>query len=288
MRIANDQLQVEISPLGAELKSIGSTGGDQWLWHGDPKWWSGRAPLLFPVVGKSPDNAVSIEGRRFPMQPHGFVRHSSFAVAEAGRDRAVLTLEANAETRDSFPFDFRFAVTFVLAGNSLLTTVEITNRDSRDMPFGFGFHPAFSWPLPGGAGRRHYLKLASADEPGFEQLNADGLIRPEMHPSPFRQGEMTLAHEQFDNDALLFAQGVGPGITFAAEGGSSVVLAWSNLPNFAVWQKPGAPYLCLEPWHGMSARLGAGDAMTARPSPTILPPGQTARFELRSTFNRGR
>src|SRR5262245_59445312 len=69
MRIANSELTVEIAPLGAELQSITSANGDNWLWHGDPAWWSGRAPLLFPVVGKSPDGAVTIEGKRYPMLP---------------------------------------------------------------------------------------------------------------------------------------------------------------------------------------------------------------------------
>src|SRR6185437_4400366 len=189
-------------------------------------------------------------------------------------------------TRESFPFDFFLSVTYALLGRTLETTVEIGNLDSSEMPFGFGFHPAFLWPLPGGAGRRHLLKLTTTDEPRFLQLDGNGMILPDVHASPFSKGEMTLAHEQFENDALLFPFGIGQGITYAAEGGSSIVLSWTNLPNFAVWQKAGAPYICLEPWHGMSARAGAGDAMTARPSPTILKPNETVRFTLNATFNR--
>ncbi|MDR3474587.1 MAG: aldose 1-epimerase family protein [Devosia sp.] len=286
MRIANDQLAVEIAALGAELQSIASPDGSQWLWHGDPKWWTGRAPLLFPVVGKSPNGAVTIEGRPYPMQPHGFARRSTFDVALERPDRAVLMLRASPATRESFPFEFFLSATYALDRISLVTTVEVGNLDTRDMPFGFGLHPAFSWPLPGGEGKRHFLRLGNEDEPRFLQLDADGLILPEAHDSPFVKGEMTLEHHQFDNDALLFPFGIGTGITFAAEGGSSVVLSWSNLPNFAVWQKPGAPYLCLEPWHGMAARQGAGDAMTARPSTVTLAPNQTVSFELRATFNR--
>ena len=155
------------------------------------------------------------------------------------------------------------------------------------MPFGFGFHPAFLWPLPGGAGQaalpqaRHRRRAAF---PAARRRRADPAGGA---PFALRQGRDDARRaSQFANDALLFPFGIGPGITFAAEGGSSVVLAWTNLPNFAVWQKPGAPYLCLEPWHGMAARHGAGDAMTARPSTAILAPGETAKFELRATFNR--
>ena len=61
MRIANNYLAAEISPLGAELQSITSRDGANWLWHGDAQWWTGRAPLLFPVVGKSGERTPSDE-----------------------------------------------------------------------------------------------------------------------------------------------------------------------------------------------------------------------------------
>ncbi|HTJ56973.1 MAG TPA: aldose 1-epimerase family protein [Devosiaceae bacterium] len=284
MRIANSELTVEVASVGAELQSIVSANGAQWLWHGDPKWWPSRAPLLFPVVGESPEHAVTIEGKRYPMQRHGFTRHSTFEVASEHADRVTLMLKASPETRESYPFEFFLSVSYALEGKTLVTSVEVGNLDSRQMPFGFGFHPAFVWPLPGGEGKRHYLKLASRDTPKFLQLDGKGLILPEAYESPFVEGEMTLAPDLFSNDALIFPFGVGTGITFAAENGSSVALSWLNLPNFAVWQKRGAPYLCLEPWHGMAARAGAGDDISARPSTVTLAPNETAKFELRATF----
>jgi galactose mutarotase-like enzyme len=63
-----------------------------------------------------------------------------------------------------------------------------------------------------------------------------------------------------------------------------VSLTATNLPNFGIWQKPGAPYLCLEPWHGMAARADGDQAIEHRPGTVVLPPNGTARFELRLTF----
>ena len=286
MRIASSGLAVEIAPLGAELQSVTTPDGASWLWHGDPGWWSGRAPLLFPVVGKSPDGAVTIEGKRYPMLPHGFARRSTFEVVQEKADRVTLMLRASEATRESFPFEFFLSVVHAVAGTTLTTTVEVGNLDSREMPFGFGFHPAFVWPLPGAQGRRHFLRLPAPDEPRFLQLDGDGLILRDVHSSPFAKGEMTLQHALFGNDALLFPFGVEDGITYAAEGGGSVVLSWTNLPNFAIWQKQGAPFVCLEPWHGMAARKGSGDAIAARTGTVTLAPNQTTTFELRATFNR--
>src|ERR1700748_2772436 len=132
MRIANSELTVEIAPLGAELQSIVSADGSQWLWHGNAQWWTGRAPLLFPVVGRSPDNAVSIDGQRYPMQSHGFARGSVFEVVQARAERATLTLRASEATRQSFPFEFFLTVTHELNDASLVTTAEVGNLDKRD------------------------------------------------------------------------------------------------------------------------------------------------------------
>ena len=58
----------------------------------------------------------------------------------------------------------------------------------------------------------------------------------------------------------------------------------TNLPNFALWQKPGAPYLCLEPWHGTAPWNDQGDALETRNGGLVLPPGQSASFRMDLTI----
>jgi len=284
MRISNHNLSVDIAPLGAELQSVMTPDGREWLWNGDPDWWTGRAPLLFPVVGKSPGGEVTIAGRPYPMQPHGFARRTVFEIVAEHQDRATLMLKPSAETRRSFPFEFFLSVTYALDRAVLVATVEVGNLDATDMPFGFGFHPAFLWPLPGGEGQPHIVRLGNGGEPRYQLLDGDGLILPEAHDSPFVKGEMAPEPRQFEHDALLFPFGIGSAVSFGVEDGPTVALASTNLPNFGIWQKPGAPYLCLEPWHGMAARAGGSRAIEDRPGTVVLPPNGTARFELRMTF----
>ena len=59
--LRNDALSVEIAPLGAELQSVRDSLGRDWLWSGDPAIWTGRSPLLFPVIGKHPGGQVLID-----------------------------------------------------------------------------------------------------------------------------------------------------------------------------------------------------------------------------------
>ena len=52
VRIESDQLAVEVSSLGAEMQSLRTRDGRSWGWHGDPAFWAGRSPILFPIAVK--------------------------------------------------------------------------------------------------------------------------------------------------------------------------------------------------------------------------------------------
>ena len=72
--IANGHLAVEVSSLGSEMQSIRTKDGKSWLWNGDAAFWTGRSPILFPIVGKAPDDTLTIDGNPNPMAQHGFAR----------------------------------------------------------------------------------------------------------------------------------------------------------------------------------------------------------------------
>jgi galactose mutarotase-like enzyme len=44
-------LTARIAPLGAELCSLTDADGREWMTDADPAFWTGHAPLLFPIVG---------------------------------------------------------------------------------------------------------------------------------------------------------------------------------------------------------------------------------------------
>ena len=47
----NENVSVTLKSLGAELTSIKDASGTEYLWQGNPEFWSGQAPVLFPIVG---------------------------------------------------------------------------------------------------------------------------------------------------------------------------------------------------------------------------------------------
>ena len=276
-RIANPYLSVDVSSLGAEMQALTSSDGRAWLWTGDAAWWSGRSPILFPMVGKAPNDTITIEGKAHPMGQHGFARRSEFTLAASSDVMCRYELAASDATRQVYPFEFVLALTHALDGHRLTVSAEVENRDNRPMPFGLGYHPAFAWPLPGAAGKAHAITLDNDAKPALVRVEG-GLVKLERLPSPFRNGRLVLEPALFEADAMIFPDGAGSTLTYAAEGGPALKFTFENLPNLALWQKPGAPFICIEPWHGTAAVAGGSDDLAKRPYVVTLEPGDTARF----------
>lgn len=280
-RIANDQIAVDIAALGAEMQSIQTRDGRQWLWHGDAAYWTGRSPILFPIVGKAPNDTVTVDGVPFQMSQHGFARRSNFSLMVEESDRCVYRLTASEASRAMYPFDFELNVEHRVEGRAVVVSAIVTNHDHKIMPFGIGFHPAFAWPLPGAEDAPHGVELDEGGTPALHRLSG-GLVNPKALRSPFDAGRLTLDHSLFAEDAMLFPDGAGAGLVYGPAKGPSVHFTWENLPNFALWTKPGAGFICLEPWHGTAAEIGGSEELSERPYSELLGPGATARYSFRA------
>lgn len=274
--LANDRLTVTVADAGAEMQSLRVAGHDV-LWHGDGAWWGGRSPVLFPIVGRAEGDIVAVGDHVATMAQHGFARRSRFTRIAATATACRHELIASELTRAAYPFDFRLVLSHSLSGATVTVAAEVENRDTAPMPFGIGFHPAFLWPLPGHEGAAHEVVLDNGAEPVMARLS-DGLLTGERVPSPFRAGRLGLAPELFADDAMIFPEGAGNGLRYGPVAGPKMHFGFENLPNLALWQKPGAPFLCIEPWHGMAAEAGAGPQIAARPFSRVLAPGDSARF----------
>lgn len=277
IRIGNELLTVDVSSLGAETQAITTRDGRSWLWSGDAAFWAGRSPILFPIVGKAQDDILTIDGEAFKMGQHGFARRSEFVLAASEAAMCRHELAATAATKEIYPFDFLLAVEHRVDGACLTVAVEVVNRDVRAMPFGFGFHPAFVWPLPDASGRPHKVRLDNRSEPALARLKG-GLLNSNRLASPFRNGELVLDHAMFEEDAMIFPEGAGTGLSYGADGGPTLEFRFENLPNLALWTKPGAPYICVEPWHGMAADAGGSTELASRPYSQTLAPAARTRF----------
>ncbi len=67
---------------GAQLNSL-VKNDTEYLWQGDEKYWSGQAPVCFPIAGVLPDGKANAFGKPCEMKRHGVARINPFEVYEA-------------------------------------------------------------------------------------------------------------------------------------------------------------------------------------------------------------
>ncbi|MCY7397505.1 MAG: aldose 1-epimerase family protein [Sphingomonas bacterium] len=262
------QLSCSIALLGAELQRLSGADGREYLWNGDPAVWSGRAPILFPIVGMLARGEYRWRGRSYALEKHGFARRRKFAIVEQEAASVTLRLTADDATRRAYPFDYQLDLRFALA-EALAVTATVRNRGDGAMPFSFGFHPALSWPRDGDA----RIMFDAREQGPVWRMDRDGLIA---RHEPLPGDGLTLALDDglFADDAMILRDVASRGVRFDS-GDTSVRVTWDNLPDLGLWTKPGAPYLCIEPWAGFNDLAGFDGDLSEKPGIMMLAPGSS-------------
>ncbi|WP_439484695.1 aldose 1-epimerase family protein [Blastomonas fulva] len=284
--LRSDTLTASIAPLGAELWSLADAQGRQLMTDADPAFWTGRAPLLFPIVGALAGDAYRLGDRTFSMAKHGFARRSEFALIEADGAHALFRLEASEATRAQYPFEFRLDMGFALKGATLAMTATVSNQGDVPMPFSFGYHPAFAWPLPFGGAAEDHRVVFERDEPApIRRLDlATGLILPETQPSPVVGNIYAPTHSDFEADALIWDQLASRSLIYGVPGQPRLRIDFPDTPMLGIWQKPGARYLCIEPWAGIADPLGFAGDFSEKPGVMILAANAQQRLRMDVTL----
>ena len=139
--LKNQALTVQIASLGAELQYIRGADGTEYLWQGDPAYWKSRATNLFPVVGRLEGQAYTVDGQRYEIGLHGFLRHAQTEGKQLSDTEALFELRDNEDTRRQYPFSFVMGVHYRLEGSTLHITYRVRNSGSGVMRFK-------RWPRP--------------------------------------------------------------------------------------------------------------------------------------------
>ena len=126
--ISSCGLTARINPLGAELWSLADAGGAEYMTNADPAFWTGHAPVLFPIVGMVRDGHYRLDGQEYAIPKHGVARGAKFRVTSTGPGFAHFQLVDSAETRTHYPFAFALDLHFWLVGNTLQIAATVCNR----------------------------------------------------------------------------------------------------------------------------------------------------------------
>lgn len=281
--IKNEKFTAQIDTLGAQLMSLKGESDFEYIWVGDKKYWGGRAPVLFPIVGALRNGTAEISGNRIEMGQHGFARRQEFTVVENAGDKISLRLCSNGETRKMYPFGFELTVTYTLTDCGYKTEFTVKNIGDDTLPFTIGGHPGFNIPVNEAAAFEDYT--IKFDQPETQNCPAvsGSLIDPTHTEFTLQnESEIPLKHSLFYKDALIFDGLNSNTVQIVNKStGHGVEMNFSDFPMLGIWSAVNdGPYVCLEPWTGCATLTTEGDSFTEKKGMTFLPTEGTAEFSF--------
>lgn len=251
--IENEFLKISFRSKGAEMTSIfNKQTQTEHLWQADPAVWPWHAPNLFPIVGALVNNELHVNGQTYSLNRHGFARESEFALVEASEKHAKFSLPFSEATLAVYPYRFEFQVFYDLSDQHLRVTYKVINQDEQIIYFSVGGHPAFRVPfLPNEKYEDYYLEFENPEPLLTHLLSVNGLFSGETGIVPTDVKKLWLNKTLFDRDALVFKNITSKNVSIHSKNHSrSLSISFKDFKELGIWAKPGADFVCIEPWLG--------------------------------------
>lgn len=251
--------------------------------NGKP-YWKRHAPVLFPIVGKLRRGQTLINGRTFEIPQHGFARDLEFEPVTKLDNFHSYVLKSNKYTMCRYPFDFELYNTYRQEDNKLIFIYKVINTGNVKMPFALGSHPAFKIDPDDMKRGNYYLEFAEEEDKAHFLYLVDGLVGTEYARNKLVNNKYILLDEHtFDNDALIIKgiQNKKISLKNKRTGKTVLTMEYNDWQYLGIWSRPGAPFICLEPWTSTADRINSNNVFVQKPDMKVLEP--QAEFEAKFT-----
>ena len=277
IKIDNGILSLSVDEKGAQMRSLCDMAtGREYLWQADPDVWGRTAPILFPAVGKMHTDGYICGGKRYDMPKHGFARDAQFAVEKLREDYLELVFAPDEKIKANYPFDFEFAAKFALDGRTLVFAYEVENKGADTMYFSLGAHPGFNVNFGD--------KIVFGAKENLTALYYNEADRPNPDAAPVvMDGEdtLTLSERFFEPGSLCFPPVESESVALTdASGKEYMRMSFGKVPHLWLWAKAGAPYVCIEPWHGADETVPV-ETLCEKKGIVALEAGKRFVFEIK-------
>lgn len=280
--IENEFLKVSVKSFGCELTSILSKETDyEFMWQGNPEIWSGQSPILFPIIGRLIDDKYTLNGTEYTLEKHGFARRLEWDFIGSEGASMSFSLKENEDTLKMYPFTFEVIVTFTIEGKTLKVEHKVINNNDGTMYFSLGAHPAFNCEIGD--------KLTFNVEEQFVTEKID-LVRslrlPEKVAVEQDGSTITITNDIFNEDALILSNFKSEYVTLHSDNNSrKIKFTLGGAPYLGIWAKPGAPYVCIEPWCGVNDSTEKKADFSQKDAIVALKKDETFVFEWTAEFS---
>ena len=261
----------------------------EYIWVGDPAFWSSHAPLLFPVCGRFFEGKYTHKGEAYEIACHGFIRKSPLTLVCVNDTSICFSVTSTEETKKIYPFDFELKIWHILKGESITTRFEIANTGEVVLPATVGGHPGFNLPLGGeGEFADYYLEFKNPCTPNQIEISPRGLFTGKLTAYPLVDGnKLPLSHKLFEIDGIFLSL-MDSTVTLKSDKSTrAVTLEYPDMPYLGIWHPSAceAPFVCIEPWCGLPGYDGTMEDITTRPNMFHILPGKVQTAQFKMTFH---
>jgi len=285
--LKNDYLEVIANKKGAELISIKLLEDNtQYLWQGDSITWSDHAIVQFPIIGNLKNGEYYYNDLIYKMMSHGFARTSNFKITEQSKDKVVFQLKSNTTTKELYPFDFTFKITYRLEKKTIKIIFDILNEDEKEMYFSLGYHPGFNCPLKVGENMEDYYLEFSEIEEVNRLIMKDNLI-DSIQKNYLLDNKIQLHKTLFQEDAIILKDIKSASVSLKNKlNDKSVTVSFGDVPYLGLWSpKKFGDFVCIEPWYGIPDIKNTTGDISQKKGIITLPQKDSYKWECEITIN---
>lgn len=276
-QIENSTFTMQLTSAGAEMKRLFCKP-----WHRELLWvpkdektqniWNRTAPILFPIVGKLKNDSYSFEGKNYKLTQHGFARDMEFECLSCGTQEIEFALKSSQKTLESYPFLFELLVKYALVDKRINIAYTVKNADQKEMFFSLGAHPAFE-TFKIEDFEIHFEKK----EKGFFRLNNSLVDWHTLYP--LDEETLVPTKDLFAQDALIFKDLKSRYIDLIDQKRHETLrVNFDNSPFLGLWGKGSVPFVCIEPWFGVSDEEAHDQKLVSKRGILKLAPGQNFNY----------
>ncbi len=271
--IENKDFSLAVKEMGAELNSFKSKKtGFEFIWDGNTDYWYGQSPILFPIIGRLLDDKYRLDGKEYTMPKHGIVRKKPFKLIEQTDVSLKFIQSDDAESLEAYPYHFDLVVEFKITENGLSVTHNVVNKNDTVMYYSFGAHPAFNCEIG------DYLEFSENEELLTERIDHESILIEEKFPVDLDGKKLTITENIFKDDALILSGYNSKCVSLKSNNHNRVVKFNFDSPLLGIWAKPGAPYVCIEPWWGVNDNYDKKDDLSQKRGIMSLTPNEEKSF----------
>ncbi len=277
--IQNSQITLVVDPRGGQLQSIKSRGRE-YLWQGSEDSWASRAPILFPAIGRMRNQQYTMDGVSYTIPSHGFAKNRLFSVEEHSETSVTLTITDDEESREMYPFPFRFSLTFSLEGNTIHKRHRVENVGDGDLYYEVGGHDGFNVPFHQGEGMDDcYIRIPELEAFSPYEFDDSATLLPPSRTIAAPEGRIELKPFTYGLDTVILEKLANPCAQLVdGRGEVQLELRFPDMDYVALWTRTtdfDTNYVCIEPWSSLPDAQFVGSELREKVGVRRLAAGET-------------